>query len=276
MMNERTATRVSGESFRNRVLQGRYRLSGRLAGSAVSELWRAQDETTGKRVTVVMFVSLQADLRDRFVRDAEKLERFDLQAIAPIRFVGEVDGIPFAVIEPVEGMDLAGYAARLWEGVTGERWIRNVVRLFLGLVRGVEALHAAGVVHRGLEASDIVVTPKHIPVVAQLGLERDAEPWRRETVAVSEQENIRQLGTILKQVLLAGVERGRCRGPRYSTEIDPWLDGILNGMLSADPRAQFKSGQVSRRLELWLGADPETAEVEVPTPMPRPEAGVLA
>ncbi|MCO5168399.1 MAG: serine/threonine-protein kinase [Planctomycetes bacterium] len=87
------------------------------------------------------------------------------------------DGAPWFAMDLVEGEPLDRVLAR------GPLPLDRALALMIGVCRGVEALHAAGVVHRDLKPQNVIVAADGRPVVIDLGLALDPDEAERLTLS---------------------------------------------------------------------------------------------
>ena len=163
--------RVTAET--DRVLGGRYRLTERIAGGGMGEVWRAQDDVLGRDVAVKI-------LRREYADDPTFLERFRAEArhtaglshanIAAVYDFGEgrdEGGSPYLVMEYVPGEPLSALVSR--EGRLGpDRTLDIIGHAALGL----QAAHDAGVIHRDVKPGNILVTPDGVVKITDFGIAR--------------------------------------------------------------------------------------------------------
>jgi serine/threonine-protein kinase len=157
-----------------RVLGGRYRLTERIAGGGMGEVWQAEDTVLGRTVAVKL-------LRREYADDATFLARFRNEArhtaglshpgIALVYDFGEGTdedgGSPYLVMEHVPGDPLSTIVSR--EGaLSPERTMDVVGQAALGL----QAAHDAGVIHRDVKPGNILVTPDGVVKVTDFGIAR--------------------------------------------------------------------------------------------------------
>lgn len=138
---------------------GRYRLERLLGQGGMGQVWLAHAEPVGGhpggRVALKLLpVELAADqtYRSRFEREAELAARLHDSHIVPIRAHGALDGRLFIEMEYVEGDDL-GRVLR----TNGPLPPRRAVDIVAQTAAALDAAHRAGLVHRDVKPSNIVV-----------------------------------------------------------------------------------------------------------------------
>src|SRR4249920_1687630 len=142
------------------VLGGKYRLERRIASGGMASIWSAAHVTLN-RLVAVKFV----DARTGFDNE-ERIGRFlrEAKVAASIRHKNVVDILDFGVLE--EGEVPEPYMImELLEGEALDSMLQraplstvdalNVVRQTLS---GLEAVHAAGIVHRDMKPGNVFVT----------------------------------------------------------------------------------------------------------------------
>ena len=165
------------------VLGGRYRLTARIAGGGMGEVWRADDEVLGREVAVKI-------LRREYADDSTFLERFRAEArhtaglahsgIAAVYDFGEGDtgagdtgsgdtaqASPYLVMEHVPGEPLSALIAR--DGALSPQRTMDVVGQ---AALALQAAHDAGVVHRDVKPGNILITPAGQVKITDFGIAR--------------------------------------------------------------------------------------------------------
>jgi serine/threonine-protein kinase len=146
-----------GEGRLTGQLIGRFRLGDLLGRGGMGEVYAATDEADGKVVAVKMLHP--AMLEDpanvqRFLREARATAAVPSEHVARVMEVGTLpNGVPFIVMELLEGHDLAFYLRR-----TPQLSLRQVVELVEHTARALAAVQQAGVVHRDLKPANIFLT----------------------------------------------------------------------------------------------------------------------
>ena len=132
---------------------GRYRLEHVLGRGAMGEVYAARtDEGDRAAVKLLHFGKLEEpELVRRFLREAEVARRVRGPNLVELLEVGNVqDGSPYIAMELLGGSDLATLL-RDRPSLT----LAETVTLVEDVARGLEVLHAAGVVHRDLKPANL-------------------------------------------------------------------------------------------------------------------------
>ena len=130
----------------------RYRVERPLGRGGMARVDLARDVELDRLVAVkVLADSLagDAELRERFVREGRLAARLAHPNVVGVLDAGEVDGLPFIVMEYVDGETLADVVRR--EGALP--WDR-AVGLAVQALDGLEHAHAAGLVHRDVKPGE--------------------------------------------------------------------------------------------------------------------------
>src|SRR5215475_13017986 len=151
------------------VLADRYRLEGPVARGGVGEVWRATDLVLGRPVAVKL-------LRAEYTQHPEVLARFRAEArhagsvshpgIAQVYDYGE-DGAaasPYLVMELVDGPSLARVLA------AGPLDPAATMDVLAQAAAGLQAAHAAGLVHRDVKPGNLLVGPAGRVKITDFGI----------------------------------------------------------------------------------------------------------
>src|SRR5262245_55190636 len=141
------------------VLLGQFALEAVCGKGAMGTVYRARQASMDRLVAVK--VLRQELLRDRsvvkrFQREARAIAKIQHPNIVRVFLVGETDdGVPFLVMEYVEGEALADLVDR-------ERVVPAVraLRIARQVASALAEAHAAGIVHRDLKPANLVVGQK--------------------------------------------------------------------------------------------------------------------
>ena len=165
------------------VQVGAYRIEAPLGAGGMGIVYNAIDTKLNRRVAIKLVSTRGTDTttRRRFRREAETASSLNHPHILTVHDIGEFEESQYLVTEFVDGgtlKDWAGAAARTWE---------EVVDLLVGIADGLATAHAAGVVHRDVKPTNILVTKNRYAKLADFGLARIDEtaregmpPWRED------------------------------------------------------------------------------------------------
>ena len=103
--------------------------------------------------------------RDAVLREARLAAKVRHPHVVSVEEVVEGKGVPIIVMEYMEGGSLSDVLR-----ARGTLSWREAVPLMMGVLRGVEAIHAAGIVHRDVKPSNILLTGEGVPKVADFGI----------------------------------------------------------------------------------------------------------
>lgn len=138
-----------------RLIGGRYRVTGTLGHGGMASVYRAVDEQLGREVAVKLFRIGPVDHGERARAEAE------IHVLAGLRSPNLVtlfdaaldtdDGDSFLVMELVPGSDLA---TRLREGPLDPT---TTARVGAQVAEGLAAVHAQGIVHRDVKPANVLL-----------------------------------------------------------------------------------------------------------------------
>src|SRR5262245_34837361 len=164
------------------------------------------------------------------------------------------DGKPidYLAMEFVEGRTLRALLDDLWRAP--EPLCRHVGR---EIAKGLEAVHAAGILHRDLRPENVLITKDHAVKVMDLGVAR----------LVEESARLSQSGMFVGSIAYAAPEQ--IRGDEHA--IDHRVDLYALGMLLYElgcGRHPFPETEIARALHRQLNEDPRPPSRVEPTLTP--------
>jgi formylglycine-generating enzyme required for sulfatase activity/serine/threonine protein kinase len=107
-----------------------------------------------------------ANVRERFLREARAAAKLDHPNLCPIYDVGVIDEIYFLTMRLLPGKPLSAYTGRPHPP-------REAVKVVMKLAQALEHAHAKGVIHRDLKPGNIIVCPGTGPTVLDFGLAKE-------------------------------------------------------------------------------------------------------
>ena len=152
---------------------GNYVILGKLGSGGMGSVYRAR-HTQMDRPVALKILSGRAVIRDVSIR------RFRREVVAAAKLVhpnvvaaydaGEVDGIPYLVMELVDGIDLAKLVV-----ASGPLDWETAVDYLIQAAEGLHDAHCRGVIHRDIKPSNLLVDVRGTVKVLDLGLARIEE-----------------------------------------------------------------------------------------------------
>ncbi|MDX6258727.1 MAG: eukaryotic-like serine/threonine-protein kinase, partial [Kribbellaceae bacterium] len=205
---------MRSEESEGRLLAGRYRLLGLLGRGGMGVVWHGRDEVLGREVAIKEIV-LPAELPDaerdvlrrRTLREARSAARLSDPNVVAVYDVVEEEGRPWIVMEFVKSRTLADAVRE-----DGPLPFRQVARIGLQVLGALEAAHPAGVLHRDVKPSNVLLADDGRVVLTDFG------------IATLEGETaLTQSGTLVGSPAYIAPERVQARGA--GPESDLWSLG---------------------------------------------------
>jgi serine/threonine protein kinase len=253
---------------------GRYRILEQLGQGGMGTVYLAEDTVLSRRVAIKVphLDGIDADMLQRFYREARCAAAIEHPNVCPILDVAEHDGVPFLVMPFVEGLrltDLVG-PTRAWFPSRAAALVRK-------LALAVAELHSRGLIHRDVKPGNVLLRTDGEPILVDFGLARSfltetplltatgavcgtpaymaPEQVRGENRSVGPATDVYALGAILYQ-LLTGQVPFPGPGPAVYAQIlhdelpppsarvkglEPTLDAVCLRAMARDPAKRFGS-----------------------------------
>ncbi|MFJ6392656.1 protein kinase [Streptomyces sp. NPDC091972] len=149
------------------VVADRYRLEAKLGSGGAADVYQGIDLRLKRPVAVKVFrPDGEPTLRQRFADEAVLLARLRHPGLVTLYDAGQHQDRPFLVMELVKGQTLA---QRIAAGVMEPS---HVARLGTALARALAHVHAAGIVHRDVKPSNVLLDTADVPHLADFGISR--------------------------------------------------------------------------------------------------------
>ncbi len=240
-------------------------------------------------------LAASATARQRFVREAQAAAAVRDEHVVAIHAVGEARGLPYLVMEYVDGPSLQERLDR-----DGALPVVEVLRIGAQVAQGLAAAHALGLVHRDVKPANILLENGVARVrLTDFGLARaaaDRHLTQEGVVAgtpeymapeqacggtVDHRADLFSLGSVL-YAMCTGRPPFRASGalailkrvcedePRPVTEVNPaipaWLGEVIARLQAKDPARRFQSAaEVADLLSRYLAHLQHPAGVTLPT-----------
>jgi eukaryotic-like serine/threonine-protein kinase len=187
----------------------------------------ARDDQLGRQVAIKrLSAALTGDevFRERFLREARMAGQLSHPNIVAVFDVGEDDGVPYIVMEYVEGETLADLMAR-----SGPLDPDRAVDLVLQVCAGLEHAHEAGLVHRDIKPQNLLVRPDDTVKITDFGIARLANATQ-----------LTQAGTVLGTAAYLAPEQAL--GEQVTGAADLYsLGAVLYELLAGKPPYVFET-----------------------------------
>jgi beta-lactam-binding protein with PASTA domain/predicted Ser/Thr protein kinase len=167
---------------RDTIVDGRYRIIGRLGSGGMADVYEAEDTQLGRRVALKL-------LHRRFAEDAEFVERFRREAssaaglnhpnIVQVFDRGEWDGTYYIAMELLEGRNLKQVVRD--HGALDPALAVDIV---LQILKAARFAHRRGVVHRDIKPHNVIVDPEGRAKVTDFGIARAGASDMTETGSI--------------------------------------------------------------------------------------------
>jgi eukaryotic-like serine/threonine-protein kinase len=231
---------------------GPYRIVRKLGQGGMSNVYLTEDVRTGRFVALKLLaprVSADETYRLRLLREAHVIASVRHRNITAIYEADQFQDQPYIAMEFVAGETVADMLCR------GRVAPAQAVRIAAEAASALAAAHAAGVVHRDIKSSNIMIQPSGDVKVMDFGLakfeEIEGQPEDESTGAM---RNLTARGTILGTVNYMSPEQARGetvdpRGDIFS------LGVVLYEMLAAVP--PFRANYAFAVLRQIINDDPK-------------------
>ena len=134
---------------------GPYEIVAPLGAGGMGEVFRARDTRLDRTVAIKVLLtqfSGDAELKQRFEREARSISSLQHPHICTLHDVGEHEGVSYLVMELLEGETLAGRLQR------GPMPIAEIVKVASQIAEALDRAHRSGIVHRDLKPGNVMLT----------------------------------------------------------------------------------------------------------------------
>ena len=238
---------------------GPYEILASLGAGGMGEVYRARDPRLDRSVAVKVLTSSRGatpEELERFQREARAIARVSHPNICAVYDVGQEEGVPFLVMELLEGETLAERLCR------GPIPIAAALPIATQIAVALDEAHSKHVVHRDLKPSNVMLTPSGIKLL-DFGLAklRDGE---YEDIAQKPTKSLHltDQGTVLGTLPYMAPEQVEGRPADARTDIFA-LGVVLYEM--ATGRAPFQGTSHASLTAAILTHEPPSISSQIPT-----------
>jgi serine/threonine-protein kinase len=153
---------------------GQYVLCREIGKGAMATVYEAEHVDLGKRVALKrMHPHLAADATaaSRFLREGKAATQIRSRHVVDVFDVGTHEGVPYMVMELLDGVDLAAHLRE-----RRKLSLEEIADLAIPVAVAVHAAHEAGVIHRDLKPSNVFLAKKDgggvSPVILDFGISK--------------------------------------------------------------------------------------------------------
>lgn len=151
---------------------GGYTLIDRLGGGAMGSVWKVKDDGGQLHAMKILRDSLEDDRntkdhvtsRERLRREAMALRKIHNPGVCGIDDMELDDSVAFIVTELIEGENLRDDVAH-----NGKYVGEDLERLASKLIAAVQAVHAAGIIHRDIKPTNVMISTSG-PILVDFGI----------------------------------------------------------------------------------------------------------
>jgi non-specific serine/threonine protein kinase len=199
-----------------------YRVVGKLGEGGMGEVYRAVDLALDRTVAIKLLPPDAAGspaASERFLREARAASALNHPHIVTIYAVERVDGVPIIAMELVEGETLR---ERLLRGPVP---LPDLIEMALMAADALDAAHHAGLIHRDVKPSNILLTPRGQVKLLDFGLAKRFAPAADVPTDATRSSELTTPGTIVGTVAYMSPEQSR--GERLDPRSDVFSLGSV-------------------------------------------------
>src|ERR671917_443003 len=254
---------------RDTMVDGRYRIIGRIGSGGMADVYEAEDTQLGRRVALKLLYA-------RFAEDAEFVERFRREAsaaaglnhpnVVQVFDRGQWDGTYYIAMELLEGRNLKQIVREHGPLEPG-----FAVDIVLQILKAARFAHRRGIVHRDIKPHNVIVDDEGRAKVTDFGIARAGasdmtqtgsimgtaqylSPEQAQGHPVDERSDLYSIGIILYELLtgrvpfegesavtiaLKQVNEAPLAPSLINPAVTPELEAVVLRSLMKDPAERF-------------------------------------
>ena len=256
---------------------GRYVLLELLGRGGMGEVYRGMHLSLRKQVAIKLLPedrALDPDARERFEREIRIISILQHPNIVRLENAGEIDGLPYLVMEYVPGLDLGKLIASV-----GPVPVADACQMAGQVAQGLALIHQQGLVHRDIKPRNLLLSPQAAVKISDLGVSRFvrelgerlspgslvgdphfAAPEQAQGAAVDQRTDLYSLGCTLyallsgrapfaatsnepTEILAAHLHGHLPQLAEFRDDVPPSLQKVLDRMTARRPADRFHSAE---------------------------------
>ena len=147
------------------LLEEKYEIIEEIATGELTRVYKARHRILDRIVLLKVLhkrLITESDIAERFKREAKIAASIDHAHIVRVYDCGEIGGQPYIAFEWIEGENLYEYIGRITGtkdalGQPGRIPLSDIITITASLLKGLSAIHSAGVVHRDLKPENVMI-----------------------------------------------------------------------------------------------------------------------
>lgn len=188
-----------------------YRVLRRIGEGGMSRVYLAERESDGLRLVLKMLdprLARDPQSRARLAREYQIIQRIQSEHVVMIYDQGFTSEDPWLAMEYFPGGDLH---ERIRKGISS----MGALKILVQIAQALEAVHAAGVVHRDLKPQNIMFRENHRLAILDFGLAREVDAT----------STLTQRGMVMATPLYMSPEQ--CLGQPHDARGDLYSTGVI-------------------------------------------------
>lgn len=199
------------------VIGGKVRLDNLLGKGGMGAVWRGTHLTLNTPVAIKFMAESTPEALTRFQREAQVAAHIRSSNVVAIHDFGVEHGLPYIVMELLDGEDLGARLKRM-----SRLSLLETAHILLPVARGLERAHQARLVHRDLKPENIFLVregDEDVPKILDFGIAKNL-------VASPNSLNVTSEGAVMGTPYYMSPEQSRAR-PDVDHRSDLWALGVI-------------------------------------------------
>lgn len=227
-----------------------YRIMQKLGGGGMGEVYLAEDTKLRRRVAIKIppaDITSDSDRMRRFIQEARAASALNHSNIAAIYELGDDEGVPFIVMELVEGRTLH---EAMNQGPLPEE---QILQIAIQAADALQDAHSQGIIHRDIKPANMMLNSKGQLKVLDFGLAKLRRAPTTLDKIEPDQETTTRTGVLLGTVHYLSPEQAL--GKEVDGRADIFSLGVVLYQL-ATGEFPFTGDNVVQMIESILHSDP--------------------